>query len=77
MGLPSWLRTPPIPTPFASQSISNNFSKSGKDNIRAVVRAVLRVLKDSSADSPHSKLSFFRQSVNGAAMALNPLTNRL
>jgi hypothetical protein len=77
MGLPSWLRTPPIPTPLASQSISNNFSKLDQDNIGAVVRAVLRVLNDSSADSSHTKLSFFRQLVNGAAMALNPLTNRL
>ena len=77
MGFPSWLRTPPIPTPLASQSITNNFSKSGKDNIGAVVRVVLRVLKASLVDSPHSKLSFFRQSVNEAIMAINPLTNRL
>ena len=73
---PSWLRTPPIPTPDASQSSSNILSKLGMASIGASVNTFFKFWKLLLASKFHSNFLFLRKSVRGAAIVLKFRINR-
>ena len=68
MGYPSWLRTPQIPTPDASQLSLKILLKLGKARIGALVNFLFKSWKLSWALSVQTKDFCLRQLVRGAAM---------
>jgi hypothetical protein len=74
-GWPSWMRTASKPCDEASHSTMNDLVKSGMARIGAEETAALRASKAAATASDHSKPSFLRRAVRGAAMVLKLWTN--
>ena len=68
MGLPSCIKTSPIPFPEASHSTIKVFVKSGVAKTGAWHIASLRCLKAFVASGVHENESFFNNVVRGAAI---------
>ena len=67
-GLPSCIKTTPIPFPEASHSIIKAFVKSGVDKTGARHIASLRCSKALVASGVHENASFFNNVVRGVAI---------
>jgi hypothetical protein len=67
-GLPSYIRTAPIPFPNASHSTVKVFVKSGVVKTRALHITSLSYSKDLVASGVHENASFLVSAIKGAAI---------